>query len=137
MGVILCPLWVRRTRQIWHTNLWQVLQYRWTSSLWSGQVRPYKRQDGVTVCSRPGPDVPKSSSRSHLRFEGGGWGRGLVLGLLGAPRVVEFEALVAEARPTFGAALGGLLLGVLTELAQDGRADVDRLAVALHHPLQG
>lgn len=74
---------------------------------------------------------------SYLGFEGQGGRRGLVLGLLGAPGVVEFEALVAEAGPALGAALAGLLLGGFAELAHDGRADVDRLPVALHHPLQG
>lgn len=60
-----------------------------------------------------------------------------MLGFLGPPGVVELEAFVAEAGPTLGAALAGLLLGRLTELAHDGGADVHRLPVTLHHSLQG
>lgn len=60
-----------------------------------------------------------------------------MLGFLGAPGVVELEALIAEAGLALCAALGGLQLRGLAELAHDGRADVDGLPVALHHPLQG
>lgn len=59
-----------------------------------------------------------------------------MLRLLSAPGVVELEALVAKAGFALGATFGGLQLRRLAELAHDGRADVDGVAIALHHPFQ-
>lgn len=59
-----------------------------------------------------------------------------MLCLLGAPRVVELEALIAEAGFALSAPLGGLQLWRLAELAHDGSANVDGMAVALYDTLQ-
>lgn len=61
----------------------------------------------------------------------------LVLGFGCAPGVVQLEALVAVARPAVHAALRGLLLGGLADVAHDGDGGASGLAVALDDALQG
>lgn len=60
-----------------------------------------------------------------------------MLGFGCAPGVVELEALVAVASPAVHAALGGLLLWRLADVAHDRHGGASRLAVALHDALQG
>lgn len=102
------------------------------------QRGPSRASIRVPPSTRKNPERGRKTPRGrpYLGAEGEGGGRGLMLGFLGAPGVVELEALVAEAGLALGAALGGLQLRGFAELAHDGGADVDGLAVTLHHPLQ-
>lgn len=80
---------------------------------------------------------PPFTERPHLGPEIGSGPDVLVLGLGRAPGVVQLEALVAVASPAVHAALGGLLLWRLADVAHDCHGGARGLAVALHDALQG